>query len=59
MARLLQVGGETAFCLDVGMADKVSCLRFLAAKLTFFTHFMSPLSFIGLIKASWASQSDA
>lgn len=46
MARLLQVGGETAFGLDVGMADKISGLRFFAAKITFFTHFISPLSLL-------------
>lgn len=43
MARLLQIGGETTFSLDIGMADKVPSLRLFAAKITFFTHFISPL----------------
>lgn len=38
----LQIWWETTFGFDIGMADKISNLRFLAAKSTFFTHFIHP-----------------
>lgn len=39
----LQIGGKAAFCLDIGMADQVANLRFFAAKITLFAHFILPL----------------
>lgn len=38
MPHPLQIGVETALCLDVGMADQIANLGFLAAKGTFLAH---------------------
>lgn len=38
MAHILKIRRETAFRLDIGMADEIAYLWFLTAKFTFFTH---------------------
>jgi hypothetical protein len=43
MADSLQIGIETTFRLDIGMAHIVSHLSFLAADFTLFTHGISSI----------------
>lgn len=38
MTHALQIGGETAFGLDVGMADQIAHLRLFTTKFAFFAH---------------------